>query len=101
MKPQTYRKKPAALEAMQFDGTEASASAIAQWANAGDAIEFGADPTVTYITNDAAPGQALDMLVWTGHGNAEVNEGDWVIKGVAGEFYPCKPDIFAEIYEKV
>lgn len=101
MSAQKYRKKPAVVEALQFDGSEDSASAIAKWANVDDAIEFGADPTLTYVTNDAAPGRALDMLVWTNHGHAEVNEGDWVIKGTNGEFYPCKADLFAELYEKV
>jgi len=32
-------------------------------------------------------------------GNMTVSEGDWIIKGVAGEFYPCKPDIFEKTYD--
>lgn len=37
----------------------------------------------------------------TPEGYMKVRSGDWVIKGVHGEFYPCKPDIFAETYERV
>lgn len=34
-------------------------------------------------------------------GNMQVSNGDWIIKGVNGEFYPCKPDIFEKTYEPV
>jgi hypothetical protein len=42
--------------------------------------------------------------VWsilTLEGTMDANPGDWIIKGVKGEFYPCKPDIFEQTYEKV
>lgn len=100
MDAQRYRKRPVEVEAMQFDGTLESASAIATWANADDAAGLMEDPTLTYLTSDALPGAAFDMVVWTAHGDAAVNKGDWVIRGES-DFYPCKPDAFDKLYEKV
>lgn len=39
------------------------------------------------------------LLIRTLEGVMEARDGDWIIKGVKGEFYPCKPDIFAATYE--
>lgn len=41
------------------------------------------------------------LMIRTLEGDMRVSYGDWVIKGVNGEFYPCKPDIFAKTYEEV
>lgn len=41
------------------------------------------------------------LYIHTLEGNMEASPGDWVIKGVKGEFYPCKPDIFEQTYEEV
>jgi hypothetical protein len=41
------------------------------------------------------------LVIATVEGVMEANPGDYVIKGVAGEFYPCKPDIFEQTYEPV
>ncbi len=42
-----------------------------------------------------------DLLIWTRHGHQVAKVGDWIIKGVKGEVYPCKPDIFERTYEPV
>jgi len=94
-----YRKKPVVIEARQFDGTVASASDIARWANASD--EPMDDPTITYIVNDARPNEAYDMLIQTLEGGLSASVGDFIIRGVKGEFYACKPDIFLMTYEPV
>ncbi len=41
------------------------------------------------------------LVINTLEGRHKTNKGDWVIKGIKGEFYPCKPDIFEQTYEKV
>jgi hypothetical protein len=41
------------------------------------------------------------VVIQTPEGNMTAALGDWIIKGVKGEFYPCKPDIFEETYERV
>lgn len=43
----------------------------------------------------------LELFIKTLEGEMKVNEDDYIIKGVNGEFYPCKPDIFEQTYEIV
>lgn len=81
-----YRKKPVVIEAFQW-GT------VAQWpawfyAAWDDGKVFTKpDPDICFIN--------------TLEGEMKVDKGDWIIRGVKGELYPCKPDIFAETYEAV
>lgn len=51
------------------------------------------DPPTTYYDGT--------LTIRTLEGDMTANKGDWIIKGVQGEFYPCKPDIFAATYEPV
>jgi hypothetical protein len=104
MKPTQWRKKPVVIEAVQFDGTEEVGEAICAWAQdygAGAeyhpflADHFKGDPN-TYV---AHPDPYLRIV--TLEGTMVASRNDWVIRGVAGEFYPCKPDIFAATYEPV
>lgn len=44
---------------------------------------------------------SLQLFIPTREGEMAANPGDWIIRGVKGEFYPCKPDIFEATYEKV
>jgi hypothetical protein len=94
---QRFRKRPVVIDAMLFDGTAEAASVIARWANAGDAPDD--DPTVSYLVSDAEPGRAFDMVIQTLEGGMSASVGDWIIRGVKGEFYACKPDVFALTYE--
>ena len=78
-----YRKKPVVIEAIQFIGS-----------NDRECIKFCAniiDP------EDTKP----SLIIPTLEGNMTASIGDYIIKGVNGEFYPCKPDIFEKTYEKV
>lgn len=89
-----FRKKPVIIEAMQFDGWIRTADPICRWANDG-----AEEPWITYVTIRGV--EAEDMMVHTLEGDMGVSPGDWVIKGVKGEFYPCKPDIFEATYDRV
>ncbi len=81
-----FRKKPVVIEAVQFDGTFPQGF-------------FGTfEPRVT---GHRSAGNATWLTIPTLEGDMTVQEGDWIIKGVQGEFYPCKPDIFAATYEPV
>jgi hypothetical protein len=83
-----FRKKPVIIEAELFDGTTKSADKIIDW------VGNGCD----------SAWQNPHMLVVripTMEGTMTASLGDWIIKGVKNEFYPCKPDIFAQIYEPV
>jgi hypothetical protein len=79
-----FRKKPVVIEAECYDGTTMSLERIASM---GGAREVRWCPDGLYI----------DTL----EGTMKASVGDWIIKGVKGELYPCKPDIFAATYEAV
>lgn len=83
--PARYRKLPVVIEAMRYDGTPATCLPIHAW--------IGLDHESTESECDT--GFGID----TPEGLMRVGVGDWVIRGVQGEFYPCKPDIFAATYE--
>jgi hypothetical protein len=94
-----FRKKPVEIEAVQFTKNH--------W-EVGETLKaFDEMPNWLFeaIKN-------LEIIpVWTGseylfeistlEGKMRCNLGDWIIKGIKGEFYPCKPDIFNETYEKI
>ena len=76
-----YRKKPVVVEAVQWTGE-----------NHAEMCEF-IDPEVFEII------PRVGLVIHTLEGDHHANPGDYIIKGVNGEFYPCKPDIFAKTYE--
>ena len=77
----TYRKKPVVVEAVQWTGE-----------NHAEMCEF-IDPEVFEII------PRVGLVIHTLEGDHHASPGDYIIKGVNGEFYPCKPDIFAKTYE--
>lgn len=79
-----FRKKPVIIEAWQFKPEEHD-----------DLEEINKNGV--YKTSDSSTGWMCDTL----EGKHEVTPGDWIITGVKGERYPCKPDIFEMTYEKV
>ncbi len=79
-----FRKKPVVIEAVQFTGD--NDLEIAAFTG-----EDNADP------NPDDP----KWYIYTLEGVMTADVGDWIIKGVQGEFYPCKPDIFEQTYEEV
>jgi hypothetical protein len=81
-----YRKRPVVIEAMQWDGTVERATEIIDWALSHDGTIRFHDETDT-------------LAVDTAEGTMSAQPGDWIIKGVKDEFYPCKPDIFEATYE--
>lgn len=83
-----YVKRPVVIEALQFDGR-----------NQQRILDFigGASEAEHSLTTDDPPRPIL--LIRTLEGVMRADVDDWIIKGVKGEFYPCKPDIFEESYE--
>lgn len=79
-----YRKKPVVIDAIQFTGN--NQSELIAWV-----IELNA------IVNWHFRDGAVDIP--TLEGTMTASSGDWIIRGVNGEFYPCKPDIFDKTYE--
>jgi len=80
-----YRKKPVVIDAMQF--TSETKDQVFNWITCTRFADFeGDDPVLTITTLE---------------GDMTASLNDWIIKGVQGEFYPCKPDIFEATYEPV
>jgi hypothetical protein len=83
-----YRKKPVVIEAIEFSDDPNTISNIAGF--------LGAETTVVSYENPDAPVVKIETL----EGTMTASVGDFIIKGVKGEFYPCKPDIFAATYDR-
>lgn len=83
-----YRKKPVAVEAIQY--TEETRDQIIEWVP--DLVHVG-------TSEEGEQYELENMRVFTLEGEMMIRPGDWVIKGVHGEFYPCKPEIFDATYE--
>jgi|JI6StandDraft_1071083.scaffolds.fasta_scaffold758432_2 hypothetical protein len=82
-----FRKKPVLIEAKQFDGTLAGAAKLTTWMDA-----FGASWRIDPVE--------VELYVVTLEGEMRVSSGDWLIQGVAEEFYPCRADIFWATYDE-
>ena len=85
-----YRKKPVVIEAIKYEGVESIPKAK----------EFvGKDFVIgSSYYNGKSYGWAV-VGIETLEGRMNISKGDYIIKGVQGEFYPCKPDIFEATYE--
>lgn len=83
-----YRKKPVEIDAVEFTGAN-HLQIMLTWTRevSVHAAEMRTD--------------RHDLVISTLEGEMRANPGDWIICGVQGEFYPCKPDIFAATYEPV
>lgn len=87
-----YRKKPVIIEAMQFTEDAVDYGELDAWL----ADQVGRDKFMFHVSP-----HRTSLLIQTLEGTMVASPGDWVIKGVQGEFYPCKPDIFEATYEAV
>jgi len=94
-----FRKKPVEIEAMELAGSNADLHAVYCWVEANTQGSFdplGDEIPASGVSIDPATGL---ILIATLEGVMQAKPGDWIIRGVQGEFYPCKPDIFAATYE--
>jgi hypothetical protein len=80
-----FRKKPVVIEATQWTGTPESMEEIRSLDTGTRYVDFTQD----------------NVFIETLEGQMTASIGDWIIKGVKGELYPCKPDIFEATYEPV
>ena len=77
-----FRKKPVVIEAVRYNGKN------------GDEI-------LKFMFPDIPDAKSFNETIKTLEGTMKVTDGDYIIRGIKGEFYPCKPDIFEATYEKV
>lgn len=87
-----YRKRPVEVDAVRYDGT--NRAEVAAFMGQGGRVEE---------TKLPSPGRGIQdgLVIRTLEGDMTASVGDYVIRGVKGEFYPCKPDIFTATYEEV
>lgn len=76
-----YVKKPVTIEAIPWDGKNLS--------------------EIDNFMGGIVENKGATLVIHTLEGDMEASIGDYIIKGINGEFYPCKPDIFAKTYEEV
>jgi hypothetical protein len=94
-----FRKKPVVIEARKATGEPESNRDIIDWTR-GSKTPASMDRRVWPMEDGSALQDTFPSLtISTLEGAHWVDPGDWIIKGVAGEFYPCKPEIFAATYE--
>ena len=89
MEIKKFRKKPVVIEALQWVPTKQGLA----WMQL-----FVGDHA--YTRTHSTTGE-LQLICKTLEGELRATPGDWIIRGVKGEFYPCKPDIFEATYEPV
>lgn len=90
-----YRKKPVVIEAVQFKNiNHGEINAFV-----GKELKSKIESETAYLAGKGAP--VSSIIIPTLEGDMKAMPGDFIIKGVSGEFYPCKPDIFEKTYEIV
>ncbi len=94
-----FRKKPVVIEAMQFPGMDCGLGNGTLSVSSLEDIERFDD----WFTSNGGKGRYVGntCVIKTLEGDMTAMPGDWIIKGVKGEFYPCKPDIFSATYDLV
>lgn len=83
-----YKNKPKVIEAVQFKGLEINKFEVVEFCK-GHQFVVGFDH------------DADRLCIETLEGDMWASKGDYIIKGIKGEFYPCKPDIFEASYEEI
>jgi len=83
-----FKKKPVVIEAIQWDETVETLNKLQAWSRRKVGVSFSLH-------------SIGGLRVVTLEGPLRARKGDWIIRGVNGEFYPCKPDVFEQTYEEV
>jgi hypothetical protein len=94
--PNLFRKKPVVIEAVQWLGTTESLNRLYDWLQAHNTpngiFAIRLDGRLSIYTLEDGPNREAAHVA---------DKGDWIIRGVKGEYYACKPDIFAATYDAV
>ena len=92
-----YRKKPVVIEAVRLRWT--TWSEMCEFLDGIISNENPGRMSDNYSDTCGESGPYIELTIPTLEGEMVAHHGDWIIRGVSGEFYPCKPDIFALTYE--
>ena len=94
-----YRKKPVEIDAFRYNAN----GGFAYWPQWGkEALKHNVDGLV--VARDDPASRTIEafpdhLMIHTLEGEMRANNGDWIIKDVVGEIYPCKHDVFEQTYE--
>lgn len=91
---QLWRKKPITVEVWPWEGKTETASEIIDWI-------LSHDGNAGFSCGESCCEGNRSIRIQTLEGTMYADPGDVIIRGIAGEFYPCKPDIFLNTYERV
>jgi len=91
-----FGKKPVIIEAVKWTGDNYKEMQNFTRDNSSLNRHIGGDEK-----GNGFPQMYEELIIHTLEGDFRVSKGDWIIKGIKGEFYLCKPDIFQQTYEKV
>ncbi|MFB9926006.1 hypothetical protein ACFORO_12495 [Amycolatopsis halotolerans] len=86
----TFRKKPVEIQAIQFTGEPNNFDEVCRFLG-----------EQQHGHREEQYGPEAHILIYTLEGTVRADPGDWIIRDVTGEFYPCQPDIFEQNYEPV
>ena len=84
-----FRKKPVVIDAVKWDCKHSTL----------DKLKASGCQSVSHEGNIHRHDECTGLSISTLEGSMQVSEGDWIIKGIKGEFYPCKPEIFKKTYK--
>lgn len=90
-----FRKKPVVIDAVQFDGHNGTEIMLF----VGKTLAYGSVISHMEREFDNIPNEAYSIIIPTLEGDMRAIKTDWIIRGIQGEYYPCKDDIFRETYE--
>ena len=85
-----FKKKPIVIDAVQWTGD-----------NVSEILDFVGHRDIRMTNHTKNDIEVCDLYINTLEGPIHASEGDWIIKGTSGEFYPCRPDVFEEIYDPI
>lgn len=97
-----FKKRPVHVEAMKFTGNTAETPGIIAWITDGGGEAEHHEARDAWESDDGkvgTPATPEHLSIVTLEGTMQASIDDWIIRGVQGEFYPCKPDIFEQTYE--
>lgn len=92
-----FRKKQVEIEAVQFNGC--NRDEIENFMGEETNLRYELESETAYVAGKGAP--IFSLIIPTLEGEMKAMPNDWIIRGVAGEYYPCKPNIFERTYEKI
>ena len=92
-----FIKKPVEIEAVQWNGD----NELEIMDFVGKKLSISKPPAKMHHVVDGIPATAYSIIIPTLEGDMTASKGDYIIRGVKGEFYPCKPDIFEATYDAV